>query len=281
MKKRYVLLLFIIGLSVFSTPKLIAQSQDSTQTQATEASSQSQWIDLSCDLMSRYMWRGTQFGGNSPSIQPGIELNYKNFTLGTWGAYSTGGVHASQELDLYASVNLFKDMFTVIVTDYYFPSDTANYDYLGYDSKTGHVLEGGLIFNGTKKIPITFSAYVNFYGHDAKRMGDNPADTTTFNKDIGLQFSNYFELGYTKTLKGGIDFQAFLGFTLSNPKAADSSIGYMGEQGFYGDAPGIVNVGFTVSKGVKITKSYSLPLTASFIVNPNAKSVHLVFGLSF
>ena len=279
MKKIYLLLFIIGGMGLFLSPELSAQNQDSTKVDEVEAPSQ--LIDLSCDIMSRYMWRGTQFGGNSPSIQPSIELNYKSFTLGAWGAYSTGGVHASQELDLYASVNLFKDMFTVIVTDYYFPSDTANYDYLGFDSKTGHVLEGGLTFNGTKKIPLTFSAYVNFYGNDAKRMGNNPSDTTTFNKDIGLQYSNYFELGYSKTLKGDIDFEAFLGFTLSNPKAADSSIGYLGEQGFYGNGPSIVNIGFTVSKGIKITKSYALPITASFIVNPNAKSVHLIFGLSF
>ena len=279
MKKLYVLILLLGGLSLFHSSNLKAQDQDSTK--ATASESKAQLIDLSCDIMSRYVWRGSQFGGNSPSIQPGIELNYKNFTLGTWGAYSTGGVHASQELDLYLSANFIKDLFTVIVTDYYFPSDTANYDYLGYDSKTGHVLEGGLIFNGTKKIPITFSAYINFYGHDAEHIGDNPSDTTTFNKETGIQYSNYFELGYSNTLAGDIDFNAFVGFTLSNPKAADPTTGYIGEAGFYGDAPGIVNIGLTVSKGIKITKSYSLPITASFIINPNAKRVYLVFGLSF
>ena len=264
---------------MFSATGVSAQSKDSTVTSPTESSPR--LIDLGCDLMSRYVWRGTQFGGNSPSIQPNIELNYKNFTLGTWGAYSTGGVHASQELDLYLSANFLKDMFTVVVTDYYFPSDTANYNFLGYDSKTGHVLEGGLIFNGTNKIPITFSAYVNFYGSDAKKIGNDPSDSTTFNKEAGLQYSNYFELGYSKTLKGDVELNAFLGFSLNNPRAANTGTGYIGESGFYGDTPGIVNIGVTVSKGIKITKLYELPISASFIVNPNAKRAYLVFGLSF
>jgi len=279
MKKLFVLLFFMGGLSMFPTTEISAQSKDSIVTSPAETSNRI--IDLGCDLMSRYVWRGTQFGGNSPSIQPSIELNYKNFTLGTWGAYSTGGVHASQELDLYLSANFFKDMFTVTVTDYYFPSDTANYNFLGYDSKTGHVLEGGLIFNGTNKIPVTFSAYVNFYGNDAKKIGNNPSDTTTFNKETGLQYSNYFELGYTKSLKGEVELNAFLGFTLNSPKAAQASTGYIGESGFYADSPGIVNIGLTVSKGINITKLYALPISASLIFNPNAKRAYLVFGLSF
>ena len=44
-------------------------------------------ISISCDLMSRYVWRGTDFGG-SPSIQPGIEYSKAGFSIGAWGAYA-------------------------------------------------------------------------------------------------------------------------------------------------------------------------------------------------
>ncbi len=264
-----IMLIFILGM--FNSVNLNAQ--DSTPTQKIK-------LDLSCDLMSRYVWRGSQFGGNSPSIQPGIEANYKFLTFGVWGAYSTGGINASQEVDLYLSANFFNDKFTAIITDYYFPSNTINYNYFAYGDKTGHVLEAGLLFNGTDKIPFSFSAYLNFYGNDAYKTGDNPSDTTTFNKNIGNQFSNYFELAYNKSFST-FDLSTFIGFTLTDQKAADSTIGYDGESGFYGKGAGVVNLGFTLSKGLQITKNYSLPLTASFIVNPNSESIYLVFGFSF
>jgi len=278
MKKIYLTLLVI----AMFIPSFLSAQQDTTivSTDTTTITKESPF-SLGADIMSRYVWRGTQFGGNSPSIQPSLSVNYKNLTFGVWGAYSTGGVHASQELDLYLSANFINDMFTLIVTDYYFPSDTASYHFLSYDNKTGHVLETGLVFNGTDKFPISLSAYVNVYGHDSHKVGDNPSDTTTFNIEQGIQFSNYFEISYSKSFKNNFDISAFLGFTLSNPKKADSNTGYIGESGFYGNGPGIVNLGFSASKSLKITNSYSLPLSVSFIINPQAERVYLVFGISF
>ncbi len=262
----------LILLNIINVNKIFAQ-QDTTK--ASDFN-----LNIGADIMSRYVWRGTQFGGNSPSIQPAITLNYKNLELGAWGAYSTGGVHASQEMDLYLSYTFLNEMFTVIATNYFFPSDTAQYDYYGYDSKTGHVVETGFIFNGTKKIPLTFSAYVNVYGADASAIGSNPNDTVNFNKKTGIQYSNYFEMGYSHALNN-VDFNLFLGFTLNNPKSSNKNTGYIGETGWYGSGPGVVNVGITASKEIKITDNYSLPISVSFITNPQAKKVFLVFGLSF
>jgi len=237
-------------------------------------------LDLGADLMSRYIWRGTEFGGGSPSIQPAIALTYKNLELGVWGAYSTGGVNASQELDLYLSYTFLDDKFSFIVTDYYFPSDTGKYDYYGYDDKTGHILEAGIVFNGTNKIPFSFSAYVNVAGNDAPTIGDNITDTANYNKKTGIQYSNYFELAYNKTIKN-VDLSIFMGATLNNPSKINNETGYIGESGFYGNGPGIVNLGFTVSKELKVTDSFSIPVTASLITNPQAEKVFLVFGISF
>ena len=49
-------------------------------------------FDVGADIMSRYVWRGTQFGGSSPSIQPFTSLSIGNLEIGAWGAYSTGGI---------------------------------------------------------------------------------------------------------------------------------------------------------------------------------------------
>jgi hypothetical protein len=230
--------------------------------------------------MSRYIWRGTQFGGSSPSIQPSLVLSYKNLEIGAWGAYSTGGVYASQEMDLYIDYTFLNDMITVIFTDYYFPSDTAKYDYYGYDDKTGHIGEIGLMFNGTKKIPVSFSAYVNVFGNDAPRLGDNFNDTTRFNKKIGIQYSNYFELGYNSSISD-VDINIFTGFTFTKPKTKNTETGFIGESGFYGKEVGIVNLGISVEKEIKITNHYSLPINAALITNPMSQKIFLVFGISF
>jgi len=271
MKIDYLKQIFVILLLIFISSISLAQT-DSTKSNFD--------LSIGADIMSRYIWRGTEFGGGSPSIQPSLALSFKNLEIGVWGAYSTGGINASQEVDLYLDYTFLNDMITVIFTDYYFPSDTANYNYFGYDKKTGHIGELGLMFNGTEKIPISFSAYVNLFGNDAQTLGDNPNDTTTFNLNTGIQYSNYFELAYNNTIKN-IDLSIFLGFTFSNPKEKDTNSGFIGEAGFYGNEPGIVNLGITASKSIKITDSYSLPITASLITNPQAKKIFLVFGISF
>ncbi len=237
-------------------------------------------FDIGADLMSRYVWRGTQFGDNSPSIQPYMNFDYKNFEIGSWGAYSISGLNRSQEMDLHLSYYFVNQMFTLTVTDYFFPSDTASYKYFNYGKNTtGHIFETSLAFNGIENFPVSFSANVNVYGNDAITIGNNPSDTSTFNKKTGIQYSNYFEISYANTIKN-IDYSLFLGFTLNNPKNPDLNTGYIGEVGFYGKR-GIVNVGLTANKSISISDKYSLPVTVSLISNPETQKVFLVFGISF
>lgn len=238
--------------------------------------------DFSADLVSRYIWRGLQYGGTSPSIQPGISVSKGNLEFGIWGAYSIGGVNSDEEVDLYLSYTFFKDMLTATVTDYYFPHETGIYDYFDYNKNTtGHVYEAVLGFNGTEKIPFTFLASVNFYGADASKINSD-VNSADFNTKTGILYSNYFELGYSKELKNDIGFSAFAGFTLTNTTAADSTIGYIGESGYYGGGDaGFINLGFTLTKALKINDNFSLPLTSSLIVNPRDKNIYFVFGLTF
>jgi len=242
MKRRLLPLLFFavfLGMSNY----LAAQN---------ESSNHKIRLNFGADLYSRYIWRGSQFGGSSPSLQPGISATYKNLELGVWGAYSLGGNNPSQELDVYVNYTFLKGLFSAIVTDYYFPTEFGNYNYFHYKKdETGHVFEAGLSFNGTKRVPLTFSAYVNFYGADAVKIDSNPA-SAGFTQKTGIQYSNYFELGYSITAYT-VDFNVFVGATLNNPAKTDTATGFIGETGFYGNGPGIVNLGINVSKAVKIT----------------------------
>ncbi len=236
-------------------------------------------VNISADIMSRYIWRGLEFGGNTPSIQPSLTLNNGGFEIGAWGAFSTGGQNLSQEIDLYASQSFLHDMFTVTVTDYFFPTEFGDYNYFQYGKNTtGHVFEGNLTYNGTKKFPITIMIATNFYGADAARIDNNP-QSADFNLKTGIQYSTYLEFGYSFEVKD-VSLNSFMGFNCTTPGKANSSTDFVGEQGYYGNSFGIVNLGITAHKNILITKKYSLPLSASLITNPQAGKIYFVFGVS-
>jgi len=218
-------------------------------------------FNISLDLMSRYVWRGTDYGG-SPSIQPGIEFNKAGFTIGAWGAYATNYTGA-QEVDLYISYN-FLDMFSVSLTDYFFPDELFDYKYFDFNkSTTGHILEATVLFKGTKKIPVSALMATNFWGADARRI-DLEGNTGD------IQYSSYAEITYSHKF-----FDIFIGANLTS---VDLDIG---ESGFYGDKAGLVNIGFTTSKEIKISNKITIPLTVSLITNPQAEKIYFVAGLSF
>ena len=218
-------------------------------------------FSVSCDLYSRYVWRGTDFGA-SPSIQPGLEFNKNGFSAGVWGAYALNRT-GSQEADLYVSYTV-KDMFTFLVTDYYFPDEFNDYNYFDYKSaSTGHIFETSVLFNGTDNLPLSLMLAANVWGADAQRL--NPDGSVK-----GIQYSTYAELNYSFKY-----IDVFMGANLTKPDATT------GETGFYGSSVGIVNLGVTASKDIKITEKYSLPLSVSLITNPQAEKIYLVAGISF
>jgi len=247
MRKTQLLVISLFMLIVGST-SVFAQS-DSTETKSP--------ISISADLMSRYIWRGRDFGA-APSIQPGIEYRKAGFAIGAWGAYAIN-YQGYQESDLYIGYTFYKEMFTVMVTDYYSQSDLTNVNYFDYKKETTkHVFEAALTFNGTEKLPLSLMIATNVYGADAKKInGDN-------------QFSTYAELTYSFK-----HFDVFAGANLIEPNRD------LGETGYYGNYMGFVNIGLTAVKNIKITDHYSLPLTLSVITNPQAEKIYFVAGFSF
>ena len=108
--KNTIILIFVVILS-FTTTEVKAQ-------------------DFGADVVSSYVWRGTQFG-TGPAVQPWFTLPEltSGLELGVWG-----GEHASgqtYELDLYASYDF--GPFALTVTNYTFPTATGVYDTASYE----------------------------------------------------------------------------------------------------------------------------------------------------
>lgn len=228
--------------------------------------------------MNRFIWRGMNLGGNTPSIQSYAGLTISNFELGVWSAYSVVGF-TNQEFNLYAAYHMFNGAVSLMFTDYYSASDIIDYNYFDYkEETTGHLYEASLLFNGTENFPFTLSANLIFCGNDAPNIIDDP-QSTDFNYQDGIQYSNYFEIAYIKEIKN-VNCNPFLGFTLSNPQKADDNTGYIGEYGFYGTGPGVIHTGITLSKDIQLNEKFSLPLTTSVIANPQSEKVLFLLGIS-
>ncbi len=223
------------------------------------------------DFVNRYIWRGVNLGDNTPSIQPNMSLDFGSekhaFSLGTFGAYSMGGQHL-QEADIFLSYS-FNEMLTLTITDYFFPLDNAsNPKYFNYkEQQTGHVYEGLLSFNGTEKIPFSLMFAMNFYGADARKINSDGSDA-------GIFMSKYVEIGYKKEFKN-MSMNLFVGGTIDDPDETKGEMGFYGNQSY-----GVINMGCKLTKEVKITENFSLPLQSQIIINPEQERIFLVFGFS-
>ncbi len=226
-----------------------------------------QEISYGTDLMSRYIWRGLDLSGNSPSIQPWATLSFGNtnhaLSIGAWGAFSTAA-SVNEEADLWLAYT-YKEALTLTFTDYFFPGlntgSRNNYFEYGKDS-TGHVFEASLSFNGTEKVPFTLLFAMNIYGNDARKA------------DGSLFLSKYIELGYNSKL-GDTDIRIFAGAAIDDPDETT------GETGFYlNTKPALTNAGIKLSRKIDITEKFSLPVQFGLSVNPDLDKIYFAFGIS-
>lgn len=203
-------------------------------------------LSVDLDIQSRYIWRGSDFG-NSPSIQPGLSYAIGGLEVGLWSAYATNGNPAGTEVDLWASYTYNTDAgdFSFYATDYTFPvHHTGMTGAQTWFDSDAHYIELGLGYAGTEDLPVTLFAGMFVHNDD-----DN---------------SVYVELGYDAD-----PIALFIGMTPFESAAYGTS------------GAGIINMGITGSRELAITNSFSIGLSSSLIVNPNAENVHMLVGLSF
>ena len=191
--------------------------------------------DFGADLVSSYIWRGTQFGSGA-HIQPYMDLGSGNLTGGVWGSFPTSAKGGGNELDLWVSYDF--GLLALTVTNYTFPNEGGVY------------ADGEGLFNG-----------------DYTELA---ASTSIMGVDLSAGYFTEVEALYVE-----------LGFSTG---AVDIALGYGDDQadGFYaGGGSGLVNMSFSGSKDIQISDNYALPVFGSFIINPEAETAFLVFGISF
>ncbi len=226
-----VIVLLMVSM-IFTPGNLNAQQEDSSSP-----------LSVGGDLVSSYLWRGTKFG-TGPAIQPYVELELGNFSIGGWGSYCFTSDEAA-EADLYLSYG-FDFGLSIGMTDYYFPGTP----YFEYSTESGsHAFEINLGYELKG-----FSLSANYLLNEAGGAGAAGGDL-------------YFEVGY--------GFESF-GFILGAGNGWHTVEADTDESDF-----NLCNIGVTASKEIKITDSFSLPVSGALILNPDTEQFHVVVGISF
>jgi hypothetical protein len=243
-------------LSAFIALAGICPIAASAQTPAAAAPVVASPWKVTADLVSSYVWRGV-VSSPTPNFQPTFSYTTGPLEIGVWG--STDFVGAYKEADLYAAYTAGPLKFTLTDYDWNFKTASGNFiRYFDYKSaETGHIFEGSAAYTGPESFPFSVAANVMFAGAD--KSATDPTKQA---------YSTYVEFGYAFK-----DFSPFLGVTPAD--------GYYGDQ--YGNVTGfgVVNLGITSTKNLKITDAYSLPLKATLGFNPQKEDIYFVFGITF
>ena len=208
---------------------------------------------LNLELSTKYMWRGIEYGTN-PVAFPSVNYSHKGFNAFVMGAYAFDGSH--KEVDYGLSYTL--GWFTLGASDYYFPTEVGEKDnYFDYKShSTGHSVEAYLNVMPTKfPMWLTLSTYV--HGADKKLNGDQA-------------FSSYAELGYRHDFTENQNVSLAVGANLNKSFYTDYESGF-----------NVVNIAMKYAVNVPIGKSFKLPLSASYILNPYKKKSFFTFSLYY
>ena len=157
----------------------------------------------------------------------------------------------ANEHDLWISYTVASESsgsFSLGVTDYYFPAPggLGFFDFSG-DGEGAHWIEPFASYSGPEAFPI--SLYGAMFVH-------NDPDN-----------SLYLEASYPFQTE-----EVELGLTVG---AVTSESAFYGTEGF-----ALINVGLSATRSVPLTERFSIPVSVSYILNPDAERTFLVFGVS-
>ena len=242
-------------------------------------------VNLALELKNSHIWRG-QNVSTSALIDADLRLtdNSKMFAFGIWGA--TTFEKDFKEFDYYAG--FYKGGFSFEVWDIYNFSDKNAFDpatNTGYNvdeafdykaRSTGHFVDARLAYTlPMDRFPITLRWNTVVFGRDRARISylDPTNPTQYLQKYSKSRYSTYVEVEFPVLKSDAVDVKVAVGgaFALKGSKIDGEKI----KGNFYGESAGVVNANLILSKRVKITDKYTLPIKATAVWNPEASKTYL------
>ncbi|HPN36913.1 MAG TPA: hypothetical protein PL041_00830 [Melioribacteraceae bacterium] len=211
-------------------------------------------VTFGTDLVSRYIWRGMDLGGNpsTPQFQPFVNFDFNfacshTLTLGAWGSYGFTGSYSENDLSI--KYTFYKEDFGTIsasVIDFYFPFEKLDFFNYNNDGTGSHIVEMDLAYDGTPDFPIHLL------------VANNLINRVEGDKTL------YAEMGYT------VNINNYSIYFVVGGANGTSFWNQVNEKGFK-----LTNIGVTASKVVKISDTFSFPVWVSYVVNPHLKTSYV------
>lgn len=241
----------VIILSILTILPVIAQGQPDKGFEAS----------LGGSLVSRHIWRGLQIGAtkNSPAvphIQPIAVLGYSfgvpgKVELGFLGTYGISNEYSESDFFLRYAVDTKAGSFAFRVFDYHYPFKGLSFTDFDNDGKGAHTIELSLYYAAPEAFPIGVFVSNNVYNV-------MPDDNTL-----------YIELNYPVVIED-VALNFFTGV------AQGSSMWHVVTT----DKFEITNIGFSATKGLQISETFVLPVSAIWTYNPHLKKSYIQFKIS-
>lgn len=205
---------------------------------------------LATDIVSQYIWRGTDCG--NAAIQPTLGIGWKGLSLNAWGSVGLTSASDTRELDLTLGYSV--KGFNVGITDYWFSVGNEKYGryFLYKNGKTNHVFEGNI---GYDFGPVSIQWYTNFAGNDGANGDGNRA------------YSSYVELAAPFNLVK-CQWTATVG-------AVPYATTYYGTGGF-----AVTNISLKACKSFSIKDKVDIPIYATLTANPRTQHMYLTAGFA-
>lgn len=214
-------------------------------------------VNSNFDIVSNYVWRGMD-QNSGVSVQPGLGLAYKGFTLSAWGSQSltNNADRDVQEFDLNLGYSI--GGFSATITDYWWGGLHNPYGYYKHGPADnpvdgGHHFEVTVAYNFGKKVPLTLSWSTWFAGADLRTSGDKRC------------YSTYISASYGIACPAGV---------LLTP-----SIGFTPWKGYYHGKVAFTDISLKASKSLALSEKISMPLFVQAIISPVNDHVYLVAGI--
>ncbi|MFA5326825.1 MAG: hypothetical protein WC384_03450 [Prolixibacteraceae bacterium] len=206
-----------------------------------KAQEESSW-STGVDLYNTYVWRGTKFG-SGPSLQPTVKYSNSGFTIGAWGAYSFSN-----------------SAFTV--------SEGTEVDaYMEADLWASYGFELG------EKSSLTFTVTDYFFPSSTSEYFDGSQHYVEPMVSLGL--GSFSLTGAYMTNVNDMYLEAGLAVGAVSLFAGAGDGQYTKDASF-----NVCNLGIKTSKEIKISDSFSIPITGAVIMNPSTEKFHIVVGIT-
>lgn len=269
----YQLKLAIVSLIMFLITFLIsAQSQNTIVADSLfDMHKEKVHLDMALSFKTQNYFRGL-LPSPAPTIATHAGMISKNWIIGMYGGVGFDGHY--QETDF---ILIYRKPRIDFHLEYYY----------NYTKGITDIKEPSGLFDFNKQTTRGLLDFVIHVRLDKNNHWNFTSSTFLFGRDTNLEeiiggidpvtvrtdqrYSQYFELAYNWYI-GSNKIKGHLGgsFSWENPSGAQ----------FYGNGPGINNMGISFSRKLRINSEVQLPVKASMYLNPMAETTYLILSLN-